>query len=137
MGDLSPKIRAVYDDYLTSPLTTPSALRSLVHMHRSRADTETESRTNVDLKLVGYIAASCLALLDSWDDVGDSERRAIQAACLYFADTDDEESDFETIGGFDDDARVVNHVAKELGRADLLIPVGARRGFSGGFGSAS
>jgi len=127
MSELSTEIRVVYLEYLDGPLTTPAALRSLVHMHRSRADTELESRTLVDKKLVDYIAESCLALLDSWHDVGESERRAIQAACLYFADTDDEESDFDTIGGFDDDARVLNFVARKLGRDDLLIPVGARR----------
>ncbi len=127
MSELSREIQAVYQAYLQGPLTSPAALRSLVHMHMSRADTEVESRTLVDLKLVRYIAESCLALLDTWDEVAESERRAIQAACLYFADTDDEESDFDTIGGFDDDARVLNHVARKLGREDLLIPVGARR----------
>lgn len=67
------------------------------------------------------IASSCCALLDAWEQAPEPDQRAIQAACLYYVHLDDEEDDFSSVVGFDDDAEVLNHVANRLGRADLFV----------------
>jgi hypothetical protein len=103
--EISGQTLAIYQECLQRPLSTPAALRALVHA----------------------IGDACLALLDRWHQSSQAHRHEIQAACLYFADADDGTDDFATIGGFDDDARVLNHVCKKIGRRDLLISVGPSR----------
>ena len=75
----------------------------------------------VDLDLAERVGNACLTLLEAWPLLPAYEQRLIQAACLYFADTDDEDDDFTSVIGFEDDAEVLNHVASLVGRDDLLI----------------
>ncbi len=117
-------IRAIYDNLVLAPLSPPGALRSLVHTHRSRAQTALESRRDVDYALALALADACLAMLERWGQCSVDQQHEIQAACLYFADDADESDDFATLDGFDDDLIVVNHVARRIGRTDLLITKG-------------
>ncbi len=121
---MNAEVRALYDDLVRAPLSPPGALRSLVHTHRSRAQTALESRKDVDYDLALALADACLAMLERWGQCSPDQQHEIQAACLYYADDADETDDFETIDGFDDDLLVVNHVARRIGRNDLLITKG-------------
>ena len=125
---LPPKVEAIYREAREGPLSPPHALKTLVHAHLTRAAAENETTTRVDTHLVRHIGDACLAMLDRWPTSDEATKREIQAACLYFADADDGADDFASIGGFEDDAMVINHVARKIGRLDLLIPLGVPRG---------
>ena len=51
----------------------------------------------------------------------DDDLPHVQAAVLYFINTDDASPDLESILGFDDDAHVVNAVCRLIGRPDLEV----------------
>ncbi len=126
MTRLPHDIHEIYEHYLESPLGTPGALRSLVHAHRDKAEYHAERLKHIDGELVEGIAGACLKLLDLWTGSDEPTCRAIQAAVLYFADDKDEEDDFATIAGFDDDALVVNHVCELVGHVEWRVTIPAR-----------
>lgn len=104
----------------TDPRPTPE-LRALVQAHLAATRTASAASPWVDLEGAEQVAAACLALLDATDDLSPEHRSWVQAACLYFAESDDGEADFDSIVGFDDDAEIVNHVCDRVGRTDLRI----------------
>lgn len=86
---------------------------------------ERRAGRGVDARLADALAEASLALLEHLDDEGcsDEHRRLIQAAVRYFVLEEDADGDFSSPSGFDDDAAVMNAVARHLGREDLLVAV--------------
>lgn len=75
----------------------------------------------VDGRLVTELSASCIGLIDSLTEFsGDTSRKLVQAACLYFVLEDDASPDSEE-GGLVDDVEVLNTVAKHLDLERLII----------------
>ena len=106
-----------------SPHPADHLLR-LVERHRTRAQEVAAADPFVDLRRAIQVADACIALLDALPTLSGSDQSWVSAACLYFADTDDEEDDFSSVVGFDDDAEVVNHVAARLGLDHIRIDLG-------------
>jgi uncharacterized membrane protein YkvA (DUF1232 family) len=104
-----------------TPPRTPDELRRLVTAHQKRAEQAAVADPFVDLARATQVADACLALLDALPTLPDDHRSWVAAACLYFVDEDDEEDDFASIVGFDDDAEVVTYVADRLGLPHLKI----------------
>jgi hypothetical protein len=100
------------------PAQTTDQLRQLVRAHLAAAQTASAHSPFVDLETAEALATTCLALLDHVD-AQSAHHDLVQAACLYFAAQDDEEDDFASPVGFDDDAEVIRHVAQTVGRPDL------------------
>lgn len=96
-------------------------MRADVLAHRTAAERAVQDDGHVDLNMACAIAAGCFALLDAWEQLDEPQRRAVQAACLYYVHQDDEEDDFSSVVGFDDDAEVLNHVAALLKRPELSV----------------
>lgn len=119
---LPPKIAARLAELRAAPARSASDLRELVAAHRQRAEDIAENDPFVDVDRARRVADSCLALLDALPTLPDDARAWVRAACLYFADPDDEEDDFDSVVGFDDDAEVVNHVAARVGLSRLSVP---------------
>lgn len=75
----------------------------------------------LDLPMARDLADRCGALLDGLAaDAPELHRRLVQAALRYFILDDDVESDTGSMTGFDDDAIVVDVVARAVGREDLI-----------------
>lgn len=97
----------------------PGELRGMVlrHLHAARA--AASDSPLVDLDKAQLIADALLDMLDLPEL--DAEQRAwVRAACIYFAETNDGEDDFDSLSGFDDDADVTVFVAETIGRPELV-----------------
>jgi len=106
------------------PLVAVEMLREEVQAHLERARQAALKSELVDLELAEANAASCLGLLDSMRaDQTASHHGLVQLACRYFVLTDDQDHDFDSMLGFDDDAQVLNAVARRIDRRDLCVEV--------------
>ena len=86
----------------------------------------TGSWPDMDHDLAMDCATQCLALLERFPMPTPAESALLHVACRYFVISDDDEDDFESMVGFDDDALVVNACARALGAADLAIALTPR-----------
>lgn len=85
---------------------------------------EAERREFFDLGLAERIAASLSTLIAELDgDPSEHQRIGTQLAVLYFITVADGEPDFESILGFEDDARVLNAILEGLGRHGLKVQI--------------
>jgi hypothetical protein len=121
MPDLPPELADHLRRLRSLPLGDPSDLRQAVDGHLATAERAAADSAFVDVGLARHIAGACHALLDSWPTLAPANRQLVQAACRYFADPDDDEDDFDSIIGFEDDAELLNHVVAALGRDDLTV----------------
>lgn len=121
MPDLPPELAAHLARLCALPLGDPTQLRALVDAHLSAAEKAAANSAFVDLALARALATNCQALLDAWPTLPPAHQQLAQAACRYFADPDDDEDDFASIIGFEDDAELLNHIVAALGRDDLLV----------------
>ncbi len=112
---LAPKIAARLDQLRRSPARSRGDLENLVRAHLQRAEEAAAKDPFVDCDRARSVAGTCIALLDALPTLSDASAAWVRAACLYFADPDDEEDDFDSVIGFDDDAEVVAHVAARVG----------------------
>lgn len=121
MSHLSASLLHQLSDLRDTPPMAAGTLRALVEAHLATVRREAQGNPFVDASRAEQVAHACLALLDAAASLPPAAHAWVQAACLYFSATDDEESDLDSIVGFDDDAEVVNHVAAELGFSYLRI----------------
>lgn len=80
-------------------------------------------KPNLNLPMAEEIAARCFLLLDRYPNSNPEERRLIVGAISYFVIDDDCADDDAFATGFDDDARVMNHVLERLGIENQFIDV--------------
>jgi len=111
----------IFNEHVAAEAMSRQALEELVRAHLRAVRAAHERDAFVDVELAVRVGEACLALLESYDGATEDHRRGIQAACTYFAAPHDGEDDFESVVGFDDDRAILNHVAVNLGRYDLLI----------------
>lgn len=118
-------LSAPLDEHLrrlaAQPVDDADALRRRVDAHLDAAEAAAAESAFVDIQLARRIAASCQALLEASAAMPEAHRRLALGACRYFTASDDDEDDFDSIIGFEDDAEVVNHVAARIGRDDLIV----------------
>ncbi len=94
--------------------------RARVRSHLGVIEKAVEEGNALDGDLAQPIADSLIALLDGAPRLSFVERRALAGAVEYFLRTDDNDSDFASDHGLEDDARVVIAVSDALGRHDLV-----------------
>ena len=117
---LSRSLRERLDTLAALPLDPPDALTSKVQEHLQAARAAAQNGAPVDLERAERVAAACLALLAD-RGLREPQERLVQGVCRYFASSDDEEDDFTSMVGLEDDVQVVNYVAAQLHRPDLAI----------------
>lgn len=93
--------------------------RDRVQAHLGVIEKAVESGTALEVELAQPVASALIELLSSADDRTFVERRVLAGAVEYFLRTDDTDSDFASMHGLQDDARVVIAVSDALGRNDL------------------
>ncbi|QDG52090.1 hypothetical protein FIV42_15465 [Persicimonas caeni] len=120
-------VRGVFESFLEDPPERRLSLQFEVNGYMSLLQEEEQRLGTVDLPLARAIANSALKLLDhvASDSFESDDYSMVQAAIRYFTVAEDASSDFEE-GGFDDDAEVLNLVARKLGREDLVVPLSER-----------
>lgn len=115
-------LRDAVDELRRQPLADPDDLRRRVTAYIARVRSVAAGVPEVDLDRAERVARICLALLDDWPTLAPEQRGWVQAACGYFVRAEDDEDDFVSVVGFDDDDEVVDHVLANLRRTDLRDP---------------
>lgn len=77
----------------------------------------------VNLRLAMAIAEVAEQLLSDWGSMTTEHRNWLGGAILYFADSRDNEHDFSSAIGFEDDAEVLNACLKHAGRASMCLVI--------------
>ena len=75
----------------------------------------------LDCDVADKIRNSLAIALQEFDAFSLDDKAWIAAAVFYFIQSDDDEHDFDSPVGFDDDAEVVSAVMAMIGRQDLVI----------------
>jgi hypothetical protein len=103
------------------PLIERDELKRMVEGHIEAARVAFAESTFFDQELPALLGQACLSLLEI-EGLDEAEQRLVMAACVYFVEDDDEDGDFSSIVGFEDDADVYDQVVKQLGRPELALP---------------
>lgn len=97
-------------------------LRAEVRAHAERIRLAMGANALADPAVAFALASEARALIDEAERRQDGEtHRLVQAAVMYFVLDEDAEHDLYAAGGLDDDAAVLNAVARSLGREDLVV----------------
>jgi len=123
---IPPSAASTFERLLGAPEREPDALRRSVDRYLEAIVEAAQTRTHLDTNLARAIAKACHGLIDELPGSSAVNRRRIVAAVEYFLLPRDGEDDLAYVDGLDDDAMVVTAVAKELGRAELSVPVPVR-----------
>lgn len=98
-----------------------SQLRTELNTWRQSVNAASLRQDFLDVELAEKLVSCADALLeDLAAGAFDGEHRAlVQAGLRYLVDDDDADPDLESPLGLEDDAAVLSHVAREVGRPDL------------------
>lgn len=100
---------------------SPADLLRGTDEHLDRVRQVSERNRLVNYRLAQAIVESLRAILGDWEQVPRSARPWLLGAAHYFIGDDDEESDFTSPIGFEDDAEVLNACLVFAGRDDLCL----------------
>jgi len=124
LEDLPDALRQPVSDFYKMPLAPKRELIGLINDYADEIERVANRRGDLDINLADCIARCCLTLVnEQWDGEGDHRKRLIQAACYYYVERDDEDSDLQSVYGFDDDADLLNVILEHLDRPDLAIQI--------------
>jgi hypothetical protein len=98
-----------------------AALAAQIDAHLDRVRDALSRNEFLNLPLAERIAAVLSWLLGSYQDLGAHARPWVIGAARVFLETHDVLDDLASPIGFDDDARILNAVLRDIGREDLLI----------------
>jgi hypothetical protein len=96
-----------------------AALRRALRAHVAEGERRQADNEFLDLGLCRKLAEVGEQLLDLMPLLDGDMQAAIVVAVRYFCQTNDEEDDFSSAIGFDDDADVMRQLLTQLGRMDL------------------
>ncbi|MGH0037136.1 MAG: hypothetical protein ACQGVK_19100 [Myxococcota bacterium] len=114
---------------LAQPLRRPDELRALLDRYWEKLEEHRDEYEFLDIGTAWTLVSQCRRLLLWLEESPTSDRtRLVQAAVRYFIKSNDGESDLNSPIGFDDDAEVVELVARLLGQEELLTVTGEGEG---------
>ena len=96
-------------------------LSNKVDEHLSSAKEALSDNEFVDIKAGESLARVSHYLIEKLSGLSNEHRQLAVAAIYYFIESDDEEHDFDSILGFDDDIEVMNRVLNYLGHGNMEI----------------
>ncbi len=104
------------------------ALRTEVTRYRVAIQRASEGDVwpELDAELGLACGAACLALLDAIPEPSPDQLVWLHLACRYYVLSDDDEHDWDSLVGFDDDALVINGAARLLEVPNAVIPLAPR-----------
>lgn len=98
-----------------------SALLAEAEAHLDAARRAAENNCMVNVTLAAALLCSIRQLLADWDAVPPHAQPWCKGMIRYFTISNDDEDDFNSPLGFDDDATVINACLRLAGRDDLCI----------------
>ncbi len=114
-------VTSIVEGFLAEDLIPARDLRARIPAYIHELEQAKSAHEFLDIHLAKKLADQCLQLLDGIDiDTSAESRRLIQAAIQYFLFDEDADSDKRSLIGFDDDDLVVELIAREIGREDVL-----------------
>lgn len=98
-------------------------LRRIVARHLEDARIAHSKNRLVNVRLATAICDVIHHVFDHWEELQLGPRGWLGGAILYFATCNDDEHDFTSSLGFEDDAEILNACLKHAGMADLCITI--------------
>ena len=99
----------------------PAHLLEIADEHLRRVREAHRRNSLINFRLAQAIGVSFRAIVADWERVSAHARPWLLGAMHYFAGDDDEEPDFASPIGFEDDAEVLNACLRLAGRDDLCL----------------
>jgi hypothetical protein len=96
-------------------------LYNRIQAHLRRAKIVSQSNPMVHVALAEAIVATYDTLMTRWSSLPASARPWIKGAMLYFVEVDDDDHDFDSPIGFDDDVEVLNACLCLAGLEELCL----------------
>ena len=120
---LSPNLRRIVDHLAGQPALDVATLRRELSAWFGAVNAAAIRQSFFDFQLAERLHDAAGALLD---DVArgafdDAQRALVQAGVRYLAAADDVDHDLESMLGLEDDAEVLAHVARAVGRPELVV----------------
>ena len=100
---------------------SPEQLVAEAKQHLEDAKTAYQSNYMVNVELAAAIAGSIESAIAHWDSLSESQRSWLSGAVRYFSSSDDDEPDFDSPLGFEDDVEVLNACLKFAGMEYLQL----------------
>ena len=101
--------------------TLPQDLLSAARQHLDRTRAAHAANRLVNVRLAAAIVGVLEELFLTWSSLGSNQARWLRGAIHYYATSNDEEPDFQSPLGFEDDAEILNACLRFIGRKDLCL----------------
>jgi uncharacterized membrane protein YkvA (DUF1232 family) len=102
-------------------LLTPAELLAEADRHVNAASAAHQRNRLVNLRLAIAIRDSIERIITDWDAQSEVARQWLAAVILYFSHADDDEPDFNSAIGFEDDVEALNACLRFAQRDDLCL----------------
>lgn len=103
------------------PLENIAAVKQGIAAYFGKLEELSAKHHQINIDLARTLAERSNTLLDMYGELGERQRKLAAGAVLYYMHYDDPLSDMTFGSGFDDDAKVMNHVLEELGLDHLCV----------------
>ena len=77
----------------------------------------------IDIDSAALLTEVSHYLISQFDNLSEDDKRYVVAAIYYFVESDDEEHDFNSMFGFEDDIEVMNYVLEKIGHTHKKIEI--------------
>lgn len=104
-----------------SQQTSPQILLIAAKQHLELAGKAHFENQLVNIRLASAIVKVLEELVENWSSMDLNQAWWLKGAMHYFATSNDDEPDFESPLGFEDDAEILNACLKFIGRKDLCL----------------
>lgn len=101
----------------------PQDLLVAAKQHLERTQAAHASNRLINVRLASAIVGVLEKLMDAWSSLNANQAWWLRGAMHYFATRNDDEPDFQSPLGFEDDAEILNACLKFIGRNDLCLNV--------------
>lgn len=98
-------------------------LAAEVTAHSERTEFAYKANRMVNVRLANALAKTMFECIGVWSDFDPKQRFWLSGAILYFARCNDDEPDFQSPIGFEDDAEVLNACLRFAGKCDWCLSV--------------
>lgn len=106
-----------------SNLLHPDVLWRRAELHLQTAEKAAESNRLVNIRLAMAILDVIRQILDQWETLPERHRYWLAGAMFYFSSSNDDEPDFSSPIGFEDDTEVLNACLKFANLNHLCLKV--------------
>lgn len=100
---------------------SPEQLLAEARQHLEQTQQAHASNRMINVRLASAIVVVIERLANTWDSLSANHRTWLAAAMLYFSNCDDDEPDFDSPIGFEDDVEVLNSCLRFAGLNDLCL----------------